>query len=41
MGVVWLEVVLTTLIAAATAGKLEAASGAGDGRGVPGRAKVA
>ena len=40
-----LEAVLTTLIAAAKAGELDAAleagSGAGDGRGVPGRAKAA
>jgi hypothetical protein len=40
-----LEAVLTTLIAAAKAGELdaalEAASGSGDGRGVPGRAKAA
>ena len=40
-----LEVVLTTLIAAAKAGELDgaldAANGSGDGRGVPGRAKVA
>ena len=40
-----LEAVLTTLIAAAKAGELdgalEAASGSGDGRGVPRRAKAA
>ena len=40
-----LEVVLGTLIAATKAGELdaalEAASGSGDGRGVPGRAKAA
>ena len=40
-----LEGVLTTLIAAAKAGELDgaldAASGSGDGRGVPGRAKAA
>jgi hypothetical protein len=40
-----LETVLSTLIAAAKAGELdgalEAASGSGDGRGVPGRAKAA
>jgi len=40
-----LESVLSTLIAATKAGELdaalEAASGSGDGRGVPGRAKAA
>ena len=41
----WLEAVLTTLIAAAKAGELdaalEAASGSGDGRGIPRLTKAA